>query len=706
MTDSELITKQNLRVGSIDLFPQRANLYPLSIDSFPKKLFMLKRKEGNKIKEDIFFEEKEDSETVAPTPKNIRRALRQAFLSGLKNANLPVHSRSLNVINRANNFAPQTAQHALQIYSSFDWRIISFGEKFYLCLDHRLMIRSILTLNSLQKAFPSLALNPSQRLFFKQDNEWQEGNFIETDGNNTQLVSLSESKLNISDSDILPVLTKAQIMQIAPSLKLNPSELEKTIKRYSFLTNANAPLARLDACNQFACHLTYNAFPITAGNSVIELNPEAVTLRSPEFIVEKNLIEPQVSFDHIDQTKRAKIILKGLVQFGAYEKGVTKVRLGLLATQEIKVFIERLINRLNEGSVNYPGAEKTFGGKILLEEDRKIICKNIGEYEEALTQFIRTEAKSETDVFLVYLPKEGNLSNIQHPYYKIKSFLLKEGLTSQMVDRKTVLSPDWRDLNLALNLFVKAGNTPWVLEEAIPDVDLFIGLSSSQRTIRGNNIRLIGYVNVFDSYGRWKFYQGDSQAFPFDERLLHYRALIKNSIAAYQAENSSSIKSVHIHLTKKFSKDERNTLSNAVREVAPRASVTFISINHNHPVRLYDLTEGRNGSIDRATYLVDEPNRVYLATTGNNVFNAKGMGTPVPLELTVWNDPENNSLPLKTIAQHILSLTRLNWASSQSFCREPITTKFANDIAKKMSVFMDDPSFFVNPNLRNVPWFI
>src|SRR5205085_2930049 len=97
--------------------------------------------------------------------------------------------------------------------------------------------------------------------------------------------------------------------------------------------------------------------------------------------------------------------------------------------------------------------------------------------------------------------------------------------------------------------------------------------------------------------------------------------------------------------------------------------------------------------------------RFYLATTGSNIYNQRGMGTPIPLELTVWSDPEDSRPPVNEVGQQVLSLTRLNWASSKSFCHEPITTKYAGEIAKRMTAFMQDPSFSVNPCLRGTPWF-
>jgi len=52
-----------------------------------------------------------------------------------------------------------------------------------------------------------------------------------------------------------------------------------------------------------------------------------------------------------------------------------------------------------------------------------------------------------------------------------------------MVDTPTLQDPDWKDLNLALNIIAKCGVVPWVLPDAIPDADFFVGLSYTQ-TVR------------------------------------------------------------------------------------------------------------------------------------------------------------------------------------------------------------------------------
>ena len=101
-----------------------------------------------------------------------------------------------------------------------------------------------------------------------------------------------------------------------------------------------------------------------------------------------------------------------------------------------------------------------------------------------------------------------------------------------------------------------------------------------------------------------------------------------------------------------------------------------------------------------------EKNQFFLSTTGSNPFNQFGMGTPKILQVNIQKAPQDEPVNIGEAAQHILSLTRLNWASSKDFCHEPITTKYAGDIAKLMNVFMEDKEFSISEKVKNKPWFL
>lgn len=685
-----------------EAYPDRANLYQLTFHPLPTELYTLKTDYVGNIQEKVLLAPTAGALAVVPTNTTLRRAVQQSLLTTLVNSGYRVRDRFPQVSNPTVNYVPEWK--FLRIYPAFNLRIMHFGGSFWLCVDHQLIVRSRVPLAIIEKQTSQLRMHPLQRVRYRNGEVLSLGKLIGSDNERCEIELPTGETIFLSKHDVIPDLTNNQIALLAPTFGVSAHELETFIKQNSFLTIANAPRARLDACSQFVHHLARQVFPLVAGEITIQLDPTPASLRPPDFVVEKDFMEPTVAFDHTDRSKRTQDIFAGLTHFGAYDKASAPLRLVVLSTPERRVPMENLVELLNRGAYRYPGAQKTFGSRLTIREH--LVCRSVSDYRERIQEFVRSSARRETDLALVYLPKTGDMDDVNHPYFSVKGLLLQEGLVSQMVDEATVRKPDYRDLSLALNIYAKAGYAPWVLDEAISDVDLFIGLSSSHMKRNGRIVRMMGYVNVFDAYGRWQFYQGDSSAFPFEDRLRHYSSLIKNSLAAYLSQNGGPLRSIHIHLTKRFSIEERQVIASAIRSVVPDASVVFVWINAHHQLRLYDLSEGSDGKISRATYLQQTPVSGYLSTTGANVFKQQSMGTPIPLELTVWTDPVEAMPEFHTICQQVLALTRLNWASSRNFCQEPITTKFAGDIARLMNAFMYDPTFSVNSSLRGTPWFL
>ena len=248
-----------------------------------------------------------------------------------------------------------------------------------------------------------------------------------------------------------------------------------------------------------------------------------------------------------------------------------------------------------------------------------------------------------------------------------------------MVDLPTLLDPDWKDLNLALNIVAKCGVTPWVLPNRIPDADFFVGLSYTQSR-KADSRKLIGYATVFNQFGRWEFYSGNTESFTYEERSKYFSQLVESTLNRMHLRDNPII---YFHYSAKFSREDRAVITKAARSVKPRGTYSFVSINSHHNIRLFDSRADTNGSLRRGSYVIASPHRIIISTTGYNPFR-KSLGTPQPLEVTTWvENPEGgpeNAPDLKALAVQILSLTKLNWASTDSLCAEPITTKYAGDM--------------------------
>jgi argonaute-like protein implicated in RNA metabolism and viral defense len=275
-----------------------------------------------------------------------------------------------------------------------------------------------------------------------------------------------------------------------------------------------------------------------------------------------------------------------------------------------------------------------------------------------------------------------------------------------MVDTPTLRDADWKDLNLALNITAKCGVTPWVLPDAVPDADFFVGLSYTQSA---DGRRIMGFANVFNSYGKWEFYSGNTSSLKFEERAQDLARLVEETLKKLQHRLPSTPRII-FHYSAKLSYEDRRSILDAVRKVRPEGTFTFVWVNSHHTVRFFDSRPESDGSLRRGSFVEAAKNKIYLSTTGYNPFR-RVMGTPKPLEITarVWRpkvlgkgDPD-----LRVLASQVLNLTKLNWASTDSFCGEPITLKYAGDIAYLTAAFLrQSEPFTLHPVLETTPWFI
>jgi hypothetical protein len=99
-----------------------------------------------------------------------------------------------------------------------------------------------------------------------------------------------------------------------------------------------------------------------------------------------------------------------------------------------------------------------------------------------------------------------------------------------------------------------------------------------------------------------------------------------------------------------------------------------------------------------------------LSTTGYNPYR-KGLGTPMPLEVNVWRHAPpghaDTAPDLHGLARQILALTKLNWSSSDALVGEPITTKYAGDIAYLTAAFIRQGTpFKLHQALERTAWFL
>jgi predicted HTH transcriptional regulator len=603
---------------------------------------------------------------------------------------------------------PRSAASIMRIYPAYEFAVREFSGHQYLCLDYTIQVLNVTSLNALLSDFPAKEFL-GRRCVANKDG-WQEGRIIEAEQEwATILLFQYGREVKVPSSSVIPYCSQSQL-EILLHRKNVQFDLHQAIKKYALSGQTGASRARAEKIASMITYVSERVFPVRFGDFEVRLDRKPVQLTeygkaSRRTLPAYRLAEPAVEFkEHHASTD----VRDGITRFGAYDDSPHTIELIPICLLKYRNNLEQLIERLMVGKYKYRGSERTFATRFTYQGI--ITVEHPEEVQNEVKRLISQHPDwagnpSLNRIFLAHTPEQGySVDDASSPYYVVKRLLLENGIPCQMVDTPTILNPDWKDLNLALNITAKCGVTPWVLPDAIPDADFFVGLSYTQSS---DGKRIMGFANVFSNYGKWEFYSGDTSSFDYEERAKRFADLVRHILERLQLPPTPNI---IFHYSAKFSQEDREAILKAAREIRSEGTYTFVWINTHHNVRIFDRRAETDGSLTRGTYVQTSPYQIFLSTTGYNPFR-RAMGTPKPLQVNVHvcrpAGAPNAAPDMKSIAVQVLSLTKLNWASTDAFTGEPITTKYAGDIAYLTAAFLrQSESFNLHPTLVYTPWFL
>lgn len=603
---------------------------------------------------------------------------------------------------------PGKVNEIVRFFPAYVFQVRQYFGSYYLCIDYTLEVKSVRSLQSLLTIFKPYDLTGKTATVNWKG--WQRAKILSADNEWTRVYLFDfDQEVRVASDKVIPQIPKDLIEKLLDAEAVL-FDLHQAIKQHSLSTEPSASRIRFEKTQAIAESVAESVFPLTFNGTKVSLRPVAAPLLREDkggknFHV-YSLPEPSVEFGHGQSNAD---IREGITKFGSYSESRKTIELIPICSPDLRDQMAAMIERLKAGKYKYRGSERTFHAQFTYNSILTTSLANVLDECKRLFKEHPDWAGSQqlNRLFLIHAPEKGFAIDDEYsPYYVIKRYLLEQGVPCQMIDTPTLLNPDWKDLNLALNVVAKCGVTPWVLPDAIPDADFFIGLSYTQNA-RKSSERLMGYANVFNHYGKWEFYSGNTQTFTYEDRARYFRELVSRTLERLTLSETPSI---YFHYSARFSQEDRSAILEAARSIRPHGTYSFVWINTHHSVRLYDNRAETNGSLSRGSYVIASPNQIYLSTTGYNPYR-KTLGTPHMLEINVRTERSEGTIAappdMRSIAVHTLSLTKLNWASTDSLCAEPITTKYAGDIAYLTSAFLrqGDP-FRLHPVLEKTPWFL
>ncbi len=597
------------------------------------------------------------------------------------------------------------AEKITKIYRAYTLQVKILDGRFYLAIDYKAELKNIQSVEKLQIGKYELV---GRSGIVKYGGKWEQC-FIKRVEKSTSWVSLLDFEIDIeiNNAHIIPRISLAEM---ADNFKKNNIyfDLHTKLKEASLLTLPNAAIERAKLTLLAAQNLSqimplkFNGFQFSIDTQpTFLLHPVSAAEKAiPALSVFHDLQEPKVSFANKQQSIN---ILEGLNKYGSYANTPRNITIVPICTHSERQEMANLIERLQIGKHKYEGSERTFGVKFLYETIHTTNTHD--EIENECKRLVQQHPNWEGDstlsrIFLVSIPQNKYASDDPaSPYYGIKEYLFEKGIPCQMVNTPTLKNPDWKDLNLSLNIVAKCGLVPWVLSEKLPEADFFMGIAYTTSRNSRNREKMMGFVSVFDEYGRWRFYKGEA-VFSFDKKKEYFAKLIPETLQelGHLPENAK----IHIHTASRFSQEDEKVILAAAKSVLPHVQFSFVWINDTHLLRGYD-NGNVGGTLSRGAYVALSPNKLLLSSTGYNMLK-KSLGTPKMIEASIHTTEEVN---LKLYAKHLLALTKLNWASTNALTGEPITTKYALNIAYLTEKFIQRKGrFHLHKVLERTPWFI
>ncbi|QMU26550.1 topoisomerase DNA-binding C4 zinc finger domain-containing protein [Adhaeribacter radiodurans] len=493
--------------------------------------------------------------------------------------------------------------------------------------------------------------------------------------------------LPILQNDIIPIFPIERMQNIVNKLvekgKLTYIDLNNRLKGLTQLKSQERLASAIVLVNKIAAILNGK---IDTTRVVLEKQP----VSQNDFYKKVTILsEPNLRFDSIQDSKKSIKVKEGLVLYGAYEKPPKPVRILFLHSAATTKQARQFSLLLQNGVDGYYGFEKHF--HTTLEIDCQIYEEK--DFEIFLTRIVIGRAEG-YDVIIYQLPADPSFTKT-----KVQAQLINGGIVSQCVREPTFNGPNQFTLwNFALDLYVKAGYTPWTLypKEKLPNVDLFIGISYSSKkekaiAVSPKLLRTLACINVFSADGEWQqaYYNADTfdeeAQYDFEKRGQNVGKLIRDAVLAAQL-GQPNLKKIHIHYNKIFSKEEMNSVYKAITKVIPDAILYFVSIADNHTVRLFnsnnvDAHQQRGGGI------LFSDNTLYYCTSGYSSIKTTVKGTPVILRIKCHTMPAQHDLSMNDLAMHMQALTKLNYKATFPLTTLPATVAFPKELARTINDF-------------------
>lgn len=405
---------------------------------------------------------------------------------------------------------------------------------------------------------------------------------------------------------------------------------------------------------------------------------------------------PRFLFSDTDRRAVSVDKFQGIRKYGPYAglPTVDPPRLGFVFPDEYKNHANRLFQVLRNGVGAFPGIHAMF--KVPLESQQVFRATTFsikGEtnssklamlYEDALKKW--DPDNNRADILVVIHPKTSVWQE-ETPYYKAKARALSHGVPSQhvtidLLDNAGQLQ--WSAAEIALQLFVKLGGVPWVIEEQRSRHSIIIGVGKTQMPdptgVPGDTAA--AFATCLTSAGPLAFTAVGEVAGSRDQYIQSLKHVVLKSILDVK-QGGSLPESITVHVSQRFGREEVNAVELAITESGIVSSIPcyIVVLSREREFYCVDPDEAY-GSPSRGLVIKLDNNQRIVYTEGREDRASYRLRLPTAIRIRAATSDDPKAV--SQFVEDAFQLSLVNYRGFRSFS-EPATMVYSKLIARFLS---------------------
>ena len=260
-------------------------------------------------------------------------------------------------------------------------------------------------------------------------------------------------------------------------------------------------------------------------------------------------------------------------------------------------------------------------------------------------------------------------------------------------DEESGHSQATRSWNFALALYYKSGGLPWRPAD-LPEGVCFIGVSFHHLKKRGGNLVYASVAQAFSSdhepfclKGAHIDHEQRRDSHPYLNKSQAF-SMMRDILDGYEKRTGVKPKRVVVHKTSLYQPEEEEGFRSGAKDIVPGCDLIWL---RQTPFRLV-----RKGTEEpwRGTLCQMEGDS-YLFTSGYVPWWDEFPGAHIPAPIQIGSAGPTD---VEARSREILTLSKMNWNSSDGITRLPVTLLFAKKVGEIMTELSDN--VMPNPSFR------